>query len=159
MKINNLISGVGAAWKAAKVEIGTRVAIFGLGAMGLAIDERARLCGAKRIIRVDLNQYNFEIRKKFGVTDFVNPRNMGTKLLASGKSIMGSLFGGLKPKSDIPILKKCCMDKELQLDAFVTHEVEFEDINKAFDLLHQGKSLPQTYGLRQFCFFRCSDQL
>ncbi|XP_023765777.1 alcohol dehydrogenase-like 7 isoform X1 [Lactuca sativa] len=193
-------TGVGAAWKAANVETGTTVAIFGLGAIGLAVAEGARLCGAKRIIGVDVNQDKFEIGKKFGVTDFVNPRNIGDKtvsqviiemtdggadycfecvgltslvheayaasrkgwgktvilgvdqpeamltlssfeVLHSGKSIMGSLFGGLKPKSDIPVLIKRCMDKELQLDAFVTHEVEFEDINKAFDLLLQGKSI------------------
>lgn len=95
------------------------------------------------------------------------------EVLHHGKTISGSLFGGLKPKSDIPILLKKYADKvcsprlrlwldeacleqnssqkdlnsvlmlvqELELDKFVTHEVGFEDINKAFDLLHEGKSL------------------
>ncbi|KAM7514010.1 hypothetical protein LguiA_003593 [Lonicera macranthoides] len=40
------------------------------------------------------------------------------------KTITGKLFGGLKPKYDIPILVKRYMDKELQLDEFVTHEVK-----------------------------------
>ncbi|KAM0042409.1 putative alcohol dehydrogenase [Helianthus debilis subsp. tardiflorus] len=193
-------TGVGAAWKTAKVEAGTTVAIFGLGVIGLAVAEGARLCGAKRIIGIDVNQEKFEIGKKFGVTDFVNPDNCGNKtvsqiimemtgggadycfecvgmkslvheayascrkgwgkvvvlgvdqpgamltlssfeVLHSGKSIMGSFFGGLKPKSDIRILEKRYMDKELTLDEFVTHEVDFKDINKAFDLMLEGKSL------------------
>ncbi|KAI3516987.1 hypothetical protein L1887_16188 [Cichorium endivia] len=193
-------TGVGAAWRTAKVEAGSTVAIFGLGAIGLAVAEGARLCGAKRIIGIDVNQDKCEIGKKFGVTDFVNSRNIGDKsvsqviiemtgegadycfecvgltslvheayassrkgwgktvvvglenpsatftlssfeLLYSGKSIMGTFFGGLKPKTDIHILGKRYMDKELQLDEFVTHEVDFEDINKAFELLLEGKSL------------------
>ncbi|CAH1429962.1 unnamed protein product [Lactuca virosa] len=193
-------TGVGAAWKTAKVEAGTTVAIFGLGAIGLAVAEGARLCGAKRIIGIDVNQDKCEIGKKFGVTDFVNSHNIGDKTLSqiiiemtdggadycfecvgltslvneayascrkgwgktvmvgidhpgamltlssfeilhSGKSLMGSFFGGLKPKSDIHVLEKFYLDKELQLDEFVTHEVDFEDINKAFDLLLDGKSL------------------
>jgi S-(hydroxymethyl)glutathione dehydrogenase / alcohol dehydrogenase len=61
--------------------------------------------------------------------------------LLFGRCVMGSLFGGLKPKTHIPVLAKKCMDKELQLDALVTHELGLQDINKAFDLLLQGKSL------------------
>nr|GFA50319.1 alcohol dehydrogenase-like 7 [Tanacetum cinerariifolium] len=63
------------------------------------------------------------------------------EVLHSGKPLMGSYFGGLKPKSDIHIFEKCYLDNELQLDKFVTHEVDFKDINKVFDLLHEGKSL------------------
>lgn len=53
----------------------------------------------------------------------------------SRKTLTGTLFGDLKPKSDVSILVKRYLDKELQLDKFVTHEVNFEDISKAFDLL------------------------
>ncbi|KAK2997934.1 hypothetical protein RJ639_025709 [Escallonia herrerae] len=161
-------TGVGAAWRTANVEAGSSVAIFGLGAIGLAVAEGARLCGATRIIGVDVNPDKFEIGKKFGVTDFVNSKECGNKtvsqgwgktvvlgvdkpgsqlnfssfeVLHHGKTLSGSLFGGLKPKSDVPILLKRYMDKELRLDEFVTHEVRFEDINKAFDLLLGGKSL------------------
>ncbi|KAK6793080.1 hypothetical protein RDI58_012161 [Solanum bulbocastanum] len=63
------------------------------------------------------------------------------EVLQSQKTLTGSFFGGLKPKSDVPILVKRYLDKELELDKFVTHEVNFEDIYKAFDLLIQGKSL------------------
>ncbi|CAI9300272.1 unnamed protein product [Lactuca saligna] len=67
--------GVGVAWKAANVEIGTTVAIFGLGAVGLAVADGASLCGVKRIIVVDLNQDKFEIDYCFecvGLTSLVH---------------------------------------------------------------------------------------
>ncbi|KMS95556.1 hypothetical protein BVRB_007190 [Beta vulgaris subsp. vulgaris] len=193
-------TGVGAAWRTAQVEEGSTVAIFGLGAIGLAVAEGARLCGATRIIGVDVNASKFEIGKKFGVTDFVNPMDNATKsaseiinemtdggadycfecvgmaslveeafaccrkgwgktvvlgvdrpmsklslsshdVLQNGKILTGSLFGGLKAKSDISTLVKWYLDKKLQLDEFVTHEMKFEDINKAFELLLEGKSL------------------
>ncbi|KAL6216318.1 hypothetical protein ACLB2K_009541 [Fragaria x ananassa] len=193
-------TGVGAAWRTANVEPGSTVAIFGLGSIGLAVAEGARLCGATRIIGVDVNQDKFEVGKKFGLTDFVNGANSENKsaseviiemtdggadycfecvgmasvvqeayaccrkgwgktivlgvdkpgsqvsipsasILCTGKSLMGVLFGGLKPKSDIPVLLNRYINKELQLDEFITHEVTFEDINKAFDLLIEGKCL------------------
>ncbi|KAL0557393.1 hypothetical protein IC582_005931 [Cucumis melo] len=62
-------------------------------------------------------------------------------MLFHGKSLMGSLYGGLKPKSDIPTLLKWYTDKKLELDKFVTHEVGFEDINEAFKMLIEGKCL------------------
>ncbi|KAJ0026136.1 hypothetical protein Pint_09278 [Pistacia integerrima] len=55
------------------------------------------------------------------------------EVLHSGKNLIGALFGGLKAKSDIPILLKRYMDKELLLDEFVSHETRFEDINEALD--------------------------
>ncbi|KAF2557859.1 hypothetical protein F2Q68_00016724 [Brassica cretica] len=54
---------------------------------------------------------------------------------------MGSLFGGLKAKSHIPLLLKRYMSKELELDKFVTHEMKFEDINDAFQLLLDGRCI------------------
>uniref|UniRef100_A0A2N9G4L9 Enoyl reductase (ER) domain-containing protein n=1 Tax=Fagus sylvatica TaxID=28930 RepID=A0A2N9G4L9_FAGSY len=184
-------TGVGAAWKTANVEAGSTVAIFGLGSIGLAVAEGARLCGATRIIGVDLNPDKFEVGKMFGVTDFINGGECGEKsvsqvinemtgggadycfecigsaslgfgktviigvarpgselglsfhdvLHGGGKSIMGSMFGGIKAKTDIPILLQRYSDKELRLDEFVTHEIQFNDINKAFDLLLEGKCL------------------
>ncbi|XWS25303.1 hypothetical protein CRYUN_Cryun27aG0057700 [Craigia yunnanensis] len=72
-------TGIGAAWKVADIEEGSTVAIFGLGAVGLAVAEGARLRRASKIIGVDLNPEKFEIGKKFGVTDFVNPSTCGQK--------------------------------------------------------------------------------
>ncbi|CAJ2668694.1 alcohol dehydrogenase-like 7 isoform X2 [Trifolium pratense] len=54
-------TGVGAAWRTASVEPGSTVAIFGLGSVGLAVAEGARVCGATRIIGVDVNPEKFEI--------------------------------------------------------------------------------------------------
>ncbi|XP_073221042.1 alcohol dehydrogenase-like 7 isoform X2 [Cicer arietinum] len=164
-------TGVGAAWRTANVEPGSTVAVFGLGCIGLAVAEGARLCGATRIIGVDINPQKFDIGKKFGLTDFVHAGECENKSVSQvimemtgggadycfecvgmaslvheayascRKTLMGSLFGGLKPKTDVPILLKRYIDKELNLDDFVTHEVEFKDINKAFDLLIKGQSL------------------
>ncbi|GJN33126.1 hypothetical protein PR202_gb21693 [Eleusine coracana subsp. coracana] len=192
-------TGVGAAWKVAAVEAGSTVAVFGLGTVGLAVAQGAKMCGAKRIIVIDLNPDKLDIGKKLGVTDFLNPNDIEEKpvsevikemtgggadycfecvgsapvmeeafkssrtgwgktvILGSdgsakplsisssdikrGRSVHGALLGGIKPKDDIPVLVQKYLDKELQLDEFVTHEVGFDEINGAFDLLQQGKSL------------------
>ncbi|KAJ8561314.1 hypothetical protein K7X08_027504 [Anisodus acutangulus] len=156
------------------VEPGSTVVIFGLGAIGLAVAEGARISGATRSIGVDINSDKLEIGRQFGVTDFVNSNSYEDKpisqvinettnggadycfecvglgtlvqeayaccrkgrgktivlgvdkpgaeltfksfdVLHSGKTLMGSLFGSLKPKSDIPLVKRY-LDKELQLD-------------------------------------------
>ncbi|KAG8641906.1 hypothetical protein MANES_12G043100v8 [Manihot esculenta] len=67
-------TGLGATLNVAKPKKGSSVAVFGLGAVGLAAAEGARIAGASRIIGVDLNPSRFEEAKKFGVTDFVNPK-------------------------------------------------------------------------------------
>ncbi|CAN8291899.1 unnamed protein product [Cochlearia groenlandica] len=193
-------TGIGAAWKVADVEEGSTVAIFGIGAIGLAVAEGVRLRGAAKIIGVDLNPDKFEIGKRFGITDFINPDlykdkpisevvkemtegggvdysfeciglaslmeeafnstragsgktvilgmekyglpiSLGSYDILRGRTICGTLFGGLKPKLDIPILIDRYLRKELNLDGFITHELSFEEINKAFDLLLEGKSI------------------
>ncbi|KAJ3703930.1 hypothetical protein LUZ61_007635 [Rhynchospora tenuis] len=67
-------TGLGATINVAKPPKGSTVAIFGLGAVGLAAAEGARLAGASRIIGVDLNSDRFEPARKFGCTEFVNPK-------------------------------------------------------------------------------------
>ncbi|KAF6153409.1 hypothetical protein GIB67_003599 [Kingdonia uniflora] len=62
-------------------------------------------------------------------------------LLLSGKTLKGSLFGGWKPKSEIPLLVDMYQRKEIQIDEFVTHDLSFMDINKAFELMRAGKCL------------------
>ncbi|RLN35309.1 alcohol dehydrogenase-like 7 [Panicum miliaceum] len=192
-------TGVGAASKVAAVEPGSTVAIFGLGTMGLAVAQGSKMRGAKRIIGVDLNPDKFEIGKRLGVTDFINPNDTGEKTVSQvikemtgggvdysfecigstsvmaealessrtgwgktiilgtatgvapisipsleimrGRSVVGSYLGGIKPKDDIPVLAQKCLDKELELDEFVTDRMGLDDINRAFDLLAQGKCL------------------
>uniref|UniRef100_A0A0D6R5B8 Alcohol dehydrogenase 1 n=1 Tax=Araucaria cunninghamii TaxID=56994 RepID=A0A0D6R5B8_ARACU len=68
-------TGMGAAMNVAKPKKGSTVAIFGLGSVGLAAAEGARISGASRIIGVDVNSHRFDKAKLFGVTEFVNPRD------------------------------------------------------------------------------------
>ncbi|VAH43679.1 unnamed protein product [Triticum turgidum subsp. durum] len=72
-------TGVGAAWKVAAVEPGSSVAVFGLGVVGLAVAQGCRMRGAKQIIGVDLNPEKWDIGKRLGITDFVNPNDIGEK--------------------------------------------------------------------------------
>ncbi|KAL4196076.1 hypothetical protein AMTRI_Chr04g181530 [Amborella trichopoda] len=191
-------TGVGAAWKVANVEAGSTVAIFGLGTVGLAVAEGARVRGAAKIIGVDINPDKFELGKQFGLTDFINPKELNDKPLnqvlkemtnggadycfecagiaslikeaflgsrtgwgltvilgvgqgdsvsfnsfeiITGKMLTGSLLGGVKPKTDIPFFGEKYLEKELRLEGFITHELNFQDINKALDLLFQGIGL------------------
>ncbi|CAN6324267.1 unnamed protein product [Urochloa humidicola] len=67
-------TGVGAAWNTANVSEGSTVAIFGLGSVGLAVAEGARLRGAARIIGVDINPEKFTKGKEMGVTDFIDSK-------------------------------------------------------------------------------------
>ncbi|TYI86966.1 hypothetical protein E1A91_D04G103800v1 [Gossypium mustelinum] len=68
-------TGFGATVNVAKPKKGGSVAVFGLGAVGLAAAEGARVCEASRIIGIDLNPNRFEEAKKFGCTEFVNPKD------------------------------------------------------------------------------------
>jgi len=68
-------TGYGAALNTAKVEAGSICGVWGLGAVGLAVAMGCRTAGAKRIIGIDINPDKFEVAKKFGVTEFVNPKD------------------------------------------------------------------------------------
>ncbi|KAF1889913.1 hypothetical protein Lal_00025243 [Lupinus albus] len=61
--------------------------------------------------------------------------------LFDGRRIIGSVFGGFKGKSQLPHFARECIHGVVRLDNFITHELPFEEINKAFDLLTNGKSL------------------
>lgn len=191
-------TGVGAAWNTANVHAGSSVAVFGLGAVGLAVAEGARARGASKIIGVDINSDKFIQAQTMGVTDFINPKDeerpvyeriremtdggvhysfectgnlevlrdsflaahegwgltvvlgihSSPKLLPihpmelfDGRQIVGSVFGGFKGKSQLPHFASQCGKGVVKLDDFITHELPFEEINKAFDLLIKGKSL------------------
>jgi len=74
-------TGVGAAVFTAKVRPGDRVVVFGLGCIGLNVIQGARLCGAEQIVGVDINPAKKEIAERFGMTDFVNPSDLGEDLV------------------------------------------------------------------------------
>ena len=66
-------TGLGAVLKTTKVEPGSSVAVFGLGAVGLAVVQGAKIAGASRIFGVDINPAKEDLGRQFGITDFVNP--------------------------------------------------------------------------------------
>jgi len=70
-------TGVGAVVYTAKVWPGANVVVFGLGGIGLNVIQGARMVGADKIIGVDLNPARETIARKFGMTHFVNPNEVG----------------------------------------------------------------------------------
>ncbi|SOC54749.1 S-(hydroxymethyl)glutathione dehydrogenase / alcohol dehydrogenase [Chromohalobacter canadensis] len=68
-------TGIGAVMNTAKVEPGATVAVFGLGAIGLAVIQGAVMAKASRIIAIDVNPDKFDLARQFGATDFVNPKD------------------------------------------------------------------------------------
>jgi S-(hydroxymethyl)glutathione dehydrogenase / alcohol dehydrogenase len=69
-------TGIGAVINTAKVDPGSNVVVFGLGGIGLNVIQGARLVGANKIIGVDLNPKREALARKFGVTHFVNPKEV-----------------------------------------------------------------------------------
>ncbi|MGD7410039.1 alcohol dehydrogenase catalytic domain-containing protein, partial [Ralstonia pseudosolanacearum] len=70
-------TGVGAVVYTAKVEAGANVVVFGLGGIGLNVIQGAKMVGADKIIGVDLNPAREAMARKFGMTHFVNPKEVG----------------------------------------------------------------------------------
>eukprot|EP00253_Pinus_taeda_P005960 PITA_05960 len=191
-------TGMGATLNVAKPKKGSSVAIFGLGGVGLAAAEGARIAGASRIIGIDLNSDRFEKAKLFGITEFINPLDYekpiqeviaektdggvdysiectgnvkamiqafeschdgwGVAVLVgvphsdavfatspvnflNERTLKGTFFGNYKPRTDLPGLVELYMDKKLELEKFITHEISFADINKAFDYMIKGQGL------------------
>ena len=69
-------TGIGAVIFTAKVEVGAKVVVFGLGGIGLNVIQGARLAGADMIVGVDLNPNREAMARKFGMTHFVNPKDV-----------------------------------------------------------------------------------
>ena len=69
-------TGIGAVINTAKVEAGANVVVFGLGGIGLNVIQGARLVGANKIIGVDINPARKALAEKFGMTHFVNPKEV-----------------------------------------------------------------------------------
>jgi len=74
-------TGIGAVIHTAKVEPGSNVVVFGLGGIGLNVIQGARLVGCDKIIGVDINPGRKAMAEKFGMTHFVNPKEIGTDLV------------------------------------------------------------------------------
>jgi S-(hydroxymethyl)glutathione dehydrogenase / alcohol dehydrogenase len=69
-------TGIGAVIYTAKVEPGSTVVVFGLGGIGLNVVQGARMAGARMIVGVDLNPSKRALAEKFGMTHYVNPKEV-----------------------------------------------------------------------------------
>ncbi|MCV3278003.1 S-(hydroxymethyl)glutathione dehydrogenase/class III alcohol dehydrogenase [Aeromonas hydrophila] len=191
-------TGIGAVMNTAKVKEGESVAIFGLGGIGLSAVIGARLAKAGRIITIDINESKFELARKLGATDCINPNDYDKPIqeviveltdggvdfsfecignvkvmraalecchkgwgesviigvagagqeistrpfqLVTGRVWRGSAFGGVRGRSELPSYVQRYMQGEFKLDDFITHTMGLEQINEAFDLMHEGKSI------------------
>jgi S-(hydroxymethyl)glutathione dehydrogenase/alcohol dehydrogenase len=192
-------TGIGAVIYTAKVWPGANVVVFGLGGIGLNVIQGARMVGADRIIGVDLNPAKAEMAKKFGMTDFINPSEIGTDKvvqaivdltgggadfsfdatgnvnvmrqalecchrgwgesiiigvaeagkeiatrpfqLVTGRVWKGTAFGGARGRTDVPKIVDWYMEGKINIDDLITHTMPLDEINTAFDLMHEGKSI------------------
>lgn len=82
-------TGIGAVINTAKVEIGSTAIVFGLGGIGLNVIQGLRLAGADQIVGVDLNPGKIEMATRFGMTDFVNPKDVSDDLVAHLVALTG----------------------------------------------------------------------
>ncbi len=191
-------TGIGAVRNTAKVQPGESVAVFGLGGIGLAVVQGAHKAGAGRIIAIDTNPAKFELARRFGATDVVNPKDHDKPIqqviiemtgwgvdhsfecignvqvmraalecahrgwgqsviigvagagqeistrpfqLVTGRKWMGSAFGGVKGRTQLPGMVEEAMRGEIDIAPFITHTMGLEDINHAFELMHAGQSI------------------
>jgi S-(hydroxymethyl)glutathione dehydrogenase/alcohol dehydrogenase len=75
-------TGIGAVINTARVEPGANVVVFGLGGIGLNVIQGARIAGADKIVGVDINPGRKALAEKFGMTHFVNPKEVEGDLVA-----------------------------------------------------------------------------
>ncbi|MBN8944943.1 MAG: S-(hydroxymethyl)glutathione dehydrogenase/class III alcohol dehydrogenase [Rhizobiales bacterium] len=192
-------TGIGAVIHTAKVWPGANIAVFGLGGIGLNVIQGARMVGADRIVGVDLNPDKRAVAEAFGMTDFVNPREVGTDRvvaaiqdltgggadftfdctgnvavmrqaleachrgwgtsivigvapsgaeistrpfqLVTGRTWKGTAFGGARGRTDVPQIVDWYMEGKINIDDLITHTMPLDDINTAFDLMRDGKSI------------------
>ena len=191
-------TGIGAVINTAKVEAGANVVVFGLGGIGLNVIQGARLVGANKIIGVDINPARKALAEKFGMTHFVNPKEVEGDLvpylvaltdggadysfecvgnvdlmrqalecchrgwgvsviigvagagqeiktrpfqLVTGRVWKGTAFGGARGRTDVPKIVDWYMDGRIEIDPLITHTLPLKDINRGFDLMHEGKSI------------------
>jgi len=191
-------TGIGAVINTAKVEAGASVVVFGLGGIGLNVIQGARLVGANMIVGVDTNPAKRALAEKFGMTHFVNPKEIEGDLVAylvsltkggadysfecignvevmrqalecchkgwgvsviigvagagqeirtrpfqlvTGRTWKGTAFGGARGRRDVPKIVDWYMERKINVDDLITHTLKLEDINRGFDLMHEGQSI------------------
>jgi S-(hydroxymethyl)glutathione dehydrogenase/alcohol dehydrogenase len=69
--------------------------------------------------------------------------------LVTGRVWRGTAFGGVKGRSELPGIVERYLQGDFKLSDFITHTMGLEDINKAFDLMHEGKSIRSVIHFQQ----------
>ncbi len=83
----------------------------------------------------------------WGVSTIIGVAGAGQEIhtrpfqLVTGRTWKGTAFGGVKGRSELPGYVDRYMNGQIELDSMVTHTMPLEDINRAFDLMHQGESI------------------
>ena len=104
-------TGVGAVAFDAKVEPGSTVAVFGLGGIGLNVVQGAKMVGADRIIGIDINPDREKLGKNFGMTDFINPREIKNVIEAIIDLTSGGVDYSFECIGNVDIMRdalECC---------------------------------------------------
>ena len=104
-------TGVGAVVFDAKVEPGSNVAVFGLGGIGLNVIQGAKMVGADKIIGIDINPEKVEIAKKFGMTDFINPKECENVIEAIADLTNGGVDYSFECIGNVDVMRQaleCC---------------------------------------------------
>ena len=104
-------TGVGAVVYRAKVEPGSNVVVFGLGGIGLNVIQGARLVGAGKIIGIDLNPEREALGRKFGMTDFINPKNVANVVEAIVELTRGGADYSFECIGNVEVMRQaleCC---------------------------------------------------
>ncbi|MEE8041693.1 MAG: zinc-binding dehydrogenase, partial [Pseudomonadales bacterium] len=171
---------------------------FGLGGIGLSVIQGCVMAQSGRIIAIDVNANKFEMARRLGATDCVNPtehsdavqdvivemtgggvdysfecvgnvglmrsalecchKGWGQSIiigvagagaeiatrpfqLVTGRVWRGTAFGGVRGRTELPGYVDDYMAGTINIDDMVTHSMKLEEINLAFDLMHEGKSI------------------
>jgi S-(hydroxymethyl)glutathione dehydrogenase/alcohol dehydrogenase len=61
--------------------------------------------------------------------------------LVTGRTWMGTAFGGARGRTDVPKIVDWYMDGKIEIDPMITHKMPLSDINKGFELMHSGESI------------------
>ena len=104
-------TGVGAVVFDAKVEPGSTIAVFGLGGIGLNVIQGARMVGANRIIGIDTNPAKRAIAEKFGMTDFINPKEVPNVVEAIIELTKGGVDYSFECIGNVDVMRQaleCC---------------------------------------------------
>jgi len=104
-------TGIGAVINTAKVEAGSTVGVFGLGGIGLNVVQGAKMVGAKQIIGIDLNPDREAIARKFGMTDFINPKDVDNVVEAITDLTSGGVDYSFECIGNVEVMRQaleCC---------------------------------------------------